>query len=137
MPAQTDKDAEAVAAIEELVADIGLLAVVSAVLKSSIGDHLGQVGGNATLRIAQVILRRIAFSKNPQLEAEIMALGSGIILAEGENMTKVAKKWGITRAAVSKRVLQFADEYGLPPSQYMRKTADRKTYALCNQPRSS
>lgn len=128
--------AEASAALEELIADFGLRAVLAAVLGSTLAKDLERVGsGEAALRVSQVILRQIAYSPNPQLEAEIMALGVGVILADDVTMTAIAKRWGLTRAAISKRAVNFVEENSLPPSIYMRKEADRGKYALTNRPR--
>lgn len=127
---------EASAAIEELIGELGVRAVLGAVLGSSLAGHLERCGsGEAALRVSQVILRQIAFSTNPQLEAEIMAMGCGVILSDDATMTKMGQRWGLTRAAISKRVVNFVEENGLPPSIYMRKEADRATYSLCNRPR--
>jgi hypothetical protein len=132
---QSDKESEAVEAIEELIIEFGLRGVVGACLKSSAGDSLEKLGGNAALRIAHVVLREIIISADPQLEAEIMALGVGLVM-EGETMGTIGNRHGITKQAVSKRVVAFADENKLPPSVYMRSEKDRKTYAMTNQPRS-
>jgi hypothetical protein len=128
-------DDEATQAIEELVAEFGVRAIVGACLKSSIADEFGKVGSNSTLRIAQVILREIASSSDPQLEAEIMALGAGLILNHGDNVTRIAKKHGLTKQAISKRVIKFCDDNDLPPSIFMRTKKDRETYAKTNRPR--
>jgi hypothetical protein len=134
-PHPSDDD-EATEAVEELIAEFGVRGLVSACLKSSAGDEFGRVGSNSTLRIAQVILREIAFSRDPRLEAEIMALGAGLILAEKDNITRIAEKHGLTKQAISKRVIKFCDDNGLPPSIYMRTKKDRETYAKTNQPRA-
>lgn len=137
-PTKTGDEATVGAAqgIEELIAEFGIRSVLSAVLGSSLARDLERCGGgDAALRVSQVILREIAFSKNPQLEAEIMALGCGVILQDEDNMTKIGRRWGLTRAAISKRVLDFVDANKLPPSTFMRKEADRQTYALTNRPR--
>lgn len=131
-----DADKEATEAVEELIAEFGVRAVVAACLHSSAGEAFGKVAPNETLRVIQVILHRIVFAKPcARLEAEIMALGAGVLLADDQTMSRVAKRYGMTRAAISKRVLGFTDEQGLPPSQFMRSKKDRETYALTNQPR--
>jgi hypothetical protein len=132
-----DKEREAVENIEEIIAEYGIRATVAACLVSSAGDHFQKMGGNTTLRVIQVIIREIAFSENPQLEAEVIALGAGVILESKTTMRTIAAKHGITHQALSKRVLKFCDDNGLPPSAYMRKAEDRQTYALTNQPRIS
>jgi hypothetical protein len=47
-------------------------------------------------------------------------LATGSALAMGESMTGIAKKCGVTKAAVSKRCRQICEDLGLPRSQYMR-----------------
>jgi hypothetical protein len=132
-----DREGEAVEAIEEHIAEYGASGTLAACLRSSAGEEFSKLGGNATLRIAQVIIREIAYSQNPRLEAEIMALGAGIILSDNATMTKIALKWGITKQALSKRVVAYCDENKLPPSAFMRSEKDRRTYAMTNQPRSA
>lgn len=133
---QEDDDQEAMQAVEELVAEFGIRGVVSACLKSSIGEDLGRFGNDTALKVAQTIICEIAFSSDPQLDAEIMALGTGYILNQGDNVTRIAMKHGLTKQAVSKRVIRFCDDNRLPPSVYMRSLKDRETYRLTNQPKS-
>jgi hypothetical protein len=132
-----DREAEAVESIEELIAEYGLPGLLRAVLKSALGDKLNQAGSaQDSLRIIQVILRQITYAPNPQLEAEIMALGCGLILFDHNGIRATARRWGLTPAAVSKRVIEFAEANHLPPSQYMRSIKDRETYAKTNRPRT-
>jgi hypothetical protein len=126
---------EASAAIGELIGEFGIRCVLMAVLGSELGQELEKVGGDATRRVAQVILREIAFSEDPRLEAEIMALGAGVILENDMTMTRLAQRHGLTKAAISARVVRFVDENRLPPSSYMRSEKDREKYALTNRPR--
>lgn len=128
---------EATAAVDELIAEFGVRGVVAACLKSSAGDQFERLGGNGALRAIQVVLRQIVFAKNPRLEAEVMALGAGILLEDKATMTRIAGKYGFTKQALSKRVVKFCDENGLPPSSYMRSKKDRETYRLTNRPRSA
>ena len=135
--ADTDDLSELVAAIEELISERGPRATVAAALRSSAGEHFQKTGGNQTLRVSQVIIRQIAFSDDPQLEAEIIALATGIILGDDMNVTRIGRKHGLTKQAISKRVVRFCEDNGLPPSIFMRPERDRQTYALSNQPRIS
>ena len=43
-------------------------------------------------------------------------------------MTKIAKRHGITRAAVSKRCVDITERLKLPPSRAMRSEKARKIY---------
>lgn len=132
---ESDELSSIIAAIDELVAEVGIRAVVRAALKSEAGEEFGKLGGNVTLRVSQVIIRQIAFSQNPQLEAEVMALGAGIILEDGATMTRIAMKHGITKQALSKRVRIFCEKNGLPRSIFMKSEKASQTHALTNRPR--
>ena len=44
-------------------------------------------------------------------------------------MTEIAKRHGLTRAAVSKRCVELAQKIGLPPSRAMRSLTARVAYA--------
>jgi hypothetical protein len=135
MVARKDESAEVTEAIEELISEFGVRATVAACLNSSAGSHFDKLGGNATLAVVQALIREIVFDENPQLAAEIIALGAGVLLENNRPMTSVAEKLGVTKAAVSKRVIDYCDANGLPPSIYMRSVANRETYALTNRPR--
>ncbi len=130
-----DKEGQAVDAIEELIAEFGLRATIKACLRSRAGGQFGRMGGNATLAVIQEILRVIVFSEDPQLEAEIMALGAGVLLEDKQTVTRVGAKHGLTKQAVSKRVIAFCEKWKLPPSEFMRSERDRLTYAATNKPR--
>lgn len=131
------EEREIVDAIEELIAEFGVRGVMSACLKSSAGEQFSKLGGNASLRVAQVILREIVYSQDPRLDAEIMSLGAGILLEDDQSVTKVALRHGRTKQAISKRVVAFCDANGLPPSIFMKSLKARKNYALSNQPRTA
>ena len=123
----------AVAAIEELEAEFGLRVLIEAVSRSTVAAHLPS-DPDKTRRVTQYVLRSIVFSPTPQLEAEIMAIGAGV-LDETGIMTRVAGKHGVTRQAISKRVVAFCDEWKLPPAPAMKSDAARETYAARNQSR--
>ena len=131
--APKDPVADAVEAIEELKADFGIKVLIAALIRSEVGESIA-VNPQSTLRVVQYVLREIVYSPDPQLEAEIMAIGSGVLDEKGI-MTRTAAKHHITRQAVSKRVVAFCEEWGLPPTGSMKSEAARKVYAARNQPR--
>ena len=130
----SDAEHDSLDAIEELITDFGIRCVISACLRSSGSDEFAKLAPNETLRVIQVLIHTIVHSKNSRLEAEIIALGAGVLLADHNTMTEVGKRHGLTRAAISKRVLKFCDEHKLPPSEFMRSKKNRATYALTNRP---
>jgi hypothetical protein len=64
---------------------------------------------------------------NPALGVDCLALVSGIGFM-GESMTAIAKRHGVTRAAVSKRCVQITEQLNLLPSRSMKSLTARKVY---------
>lgn len=64
---------------------------------------------------------------NARLTVECLALVSGLQYS-GASMTDIAKRHGITRAAVSKRCVELTELLDLRPSRAMRSLTARKRY---------
>lgn len=71
-------------------------------------------------------------SENPRLEADTLAFMSGFYAREGKTGTDLASKYGLTRAAWSKRCKFLQRSLKLPPSRFMKSEAACKEYALTN-----
>jgi hypothetical protein len=65
---------------------------------------------------------------NTRLTVECLAVALGLSSYDGETMTDIAKRHGITRAAVSKRCVDITERLNLPPSRAMRSTRARRIY---------
>jgi hypothetical protein len=65
---------------------------------------------------------------NTRLTIECLAIALGLSAYEGETMTEIAQRHGITRAAVSKRCVDITERLNLPPSRAMRSTRARRIY---------
>ena len=65
---------------------------------------------------------------NTRLTLECLAVALGLSAYNGETMTDIAKRHGITRAAVSKRCVDITERLNLPPSRAMRSEKARKIY---------
>lgn len=93
-------------------------------------------------RSALVMVRRLVgimlADSNPALGIECMALVTGIGY-EGASMADIARRHGVTRAAVSKRCVDLCDAFGVPPTRAMRPTGNRsrcrdaRMQSLCDQ----
>lgn len=128
-----DRESECAEAIEEIIADFGLRAFLSAMSHTTASDAATAVHQQATLRAIQCVIREIVYGENPRLEAEIISMGSGIMLADEATQTRIAAKYGLGRAAISKRVVAYCETNGLPPSPCMRPERDRAIYAATNR----
>lgn len=80
-------------------------------------------------RSALVMVRRLVgimlADSNPALGIECMALVTGIGY-EGASMADIARRHGVTRAAVSKRCVDLCDAFGVPPTRAMRPEKNRE-----------
>ena len=65
---------------------------------------------------------------NTRLTVECLAVALGLSAYNGESMTSIAKRHGVTRAAVSKRCVDITRQLNLPPSRAMRSEKARNTY---------
>ena len=100
---------------------------------SGIIDGKGRSKESAVVEEVTRILRHIVADMisagNARLTIECFAVALGLSAYNGESMTEIAKKHGITRAAVSKRCVDITKRLGLPPSRAMRSLSARKTYS--------
>lgn len=81
------------------------------------------------------LFRIVDEGRNPRLEAECISLAFGFGAALGLSQTEVAKRYGLTRAAVSKRVREIQQQFNLPASEFMKSDRAREVYRLTNKPR--
>ena len=73
------------------------------------------------------VVAEILCHDNARLTTECIALVSGLAYS-GSSMTEIAKRHGISRAAVSKRCVELTELLDLPPSRAMRSLTARKRY---------
>lgn len=73
------------------------------------------------------VVAEILCHDNARLTTECIALVSGLAYT-GSSMTDIAKRHGVTRAAVSKRCVELTELLDLPPSRAMRSLTARKRY---------
>jgi hypothetical protein len=77
--------------------------------------------------IVRALIGELVIQSNARLTIDCLALISGL-LYEGETLTKIAKKHGVTRAAVSKRCVDLTSALSLKPSRALRSLAARSHY---------
>lgn len=83
--------------------------------------------GSAT-EILRHLVADILSEDNTRLTMDCLAIALGLRVYAGDSMTKIAKRHGITRAAVSKRCVDITERLKLPPSRAMRSEKARKIY---------
>lgn len=83
--------------------------------------------------LREFLFRIIDENENPRLEAECISLAFGFGAARGLTQTAVAERYGVTRAAVSKRVREIKRDFNLPASEFMKSDRAAATYRLTNK----
>ena len=77
------------------------------------------------------LLRRLVGERigqdNARLSLECLALVTGLAYC-GDSMTDIARRHGVTRAAVSKRCVELTRALNLKPSRAMRSVESRQSY---------
>jgi hypothetical protein len=84
----------------------------------------------ADLRVCEVIQKLIGeliVDRNPALAIECLALTTGIAY-EGNSMIAIAKRYGLSRAAVSKRCVELAERLGVKNPRPMKSESAREIY---------
>jgi len=71
---------------------------------------------------------RIRAHPSPLLAFDAACFASGLMDIEGLSEAALARRHGVTRAAFSKLVVQWADLFGLRPSRGMRTKRARRAY---------
>ena len=74
------------------------------------------------------LIAEVLVQNNARLSLECLALACGLTMLQGESMTSIAKRHGVTRAAVSKRCVDITQKLNLPPSRSMRSIKAREEY---------
>jgi hypothetical protein len=95
-------------------------------------DHEDEQAEVHAMGSATEILRRlvadIVAEDNTRLTIDCLTIALGLRVYSGDSMTKIAKRHGITRAAVSKRCVDITERLKLPPSRAMRSEQARNIY---------
>ncbi len=86
--------------------------------------EVAQAVWEGVTRFAVEVLQR----ENPRLTVQSFAFAAGLYVLEGKSETEIAKEHGITRAAVSRRVVEITKSLGLPPSRGMKSAQSRTKY---------
>ncbi|MEY5013327.1 MAG: hypothetical protein RLZ22_533 [Verrucomicrobiota bacterium] len=80
-----------------------------------------------TCEVIQKLLAELLADKNPALAVECLALVSGVAYS-GNSMVSLARRHGLTRAAVSKRCIELAERIGVKNPRPMKTEHAREIY---------
>lgn len=78
--------------------------------------------------VMRTLIGELKAQRNPGFSIDCLALVSGIVY-DGYSQQDIARRHGITRAAVSKRCVELCNALRLKPSRAMRTMEAREAYA--------
>lgn len=78
-------------------------------------------------RLLRRLIGEIMGQDATKLSLECLSLVTGLTY-DGDSMTRIARKYGVTRAAVSKRCVELTQALNLNPSRAMRSRKARHSY---------
>ena len=119
--------------IEDIISSYGAHAFIQCTLKSSAGEAMERIGmGAGQVRAIAWVLSEIIEAQRPRLVAECVSLAAGLFSGKPTTMTQIAKRYGMSRANVSRMVLRISDRLGMQPSAAMKPASCRETYGMTN-----
>ena len=94
------------------------------------GDGPGAIKDDpeAVWEVVRRLIGELMIQRDTKLALECLALVSGVSFL-GDSMTEIARRHGVTRAAVSKRCCEMTEKLNMLPSRAMRTLTARKAYA--------
>ena len=90
-------------------------------------DEAGTISHDA-IEVLRLFVADLIAEGNTRLTVECLAVALSLSAYNGQSMTEIAKRHGVTRAAVSKRCVDITIQLNLPPSRAMRSEKARKIY---------
>jgi len=94
------------------------------IVDQRVTDEGAQLVWEAVSRFA-VELRQHA---NPLLTLDAFCFAAGLFILEGKTVTELAAEHGVTKQALSKRIVAITKSLGLPPSRGMKSEKARESY---------
>lgn len=70
--------------------------------------------------------------ENPKLTVTSFCFAAGLFITEGKSQTQLANELGVTRSALSKRIVRITEALGLPPSRGMKSIKARQSYRVAH-----
>ena len=96
--------------------------------EGGVKDEPCKTDPDAIWEIVRRLIGELMVQRNAKLALECLALVSGVSFI-GDSMSDIARRHGVTRAAVSKRCVEMSEKLNMLPSRAMRSLTARKAYA--------
>lgn len=138
----TDFDYEAIAVVEEVEAlvrrfgPLGMTPMLAEEVQPLLGHGAEHEAERAGVLIREILALVVAAPGvgGPRLVAEQMRIAFGFRESNGESIRGIAKRYGLTPAAVSKAVLDIQRRLNLPRNSFNKSAEACEAYRLSNKP---
>ena len=101
---------------------------IAALVDGEPDEPAKDAGMASATRILRYLVADVLSEGNARLTMECLSVALGLSAYDGESMTEIAKRYGVTRAAVSKRCVDITQRLNLLPSRAMRTELARQIY---------
>ena len=102
--------------------------ILSDELEEIVARRVQEIIWDARNEIVVIIISEILSQKNAALTAAAIAYAAGMPILGGASQVEIAKKFGVTKQAFSRRVTEISKRLALDPSRGMRSEESRKTF---------
>jgi hypothetical protein len=92
------------------------------------GPSPNKIDPEAVWDVMRRLIGELMGQQNAKLALDCFALVSGVSFL-GDSMSDIARRHGVSRAAVSKRCVEFTEKFNMLPSRAMRSLTARRAYA--------
>lgn len=97
--------------------------------RATVGEEVDRA---VMFEFVRSVLERIVTAERPRFEAACLLVAIGVRESNGDSMRGMATHYGVTVAAVSKRVREIAAAYELPLTTFNKSAAAAAGYKLTN-----
>lgn len=97
-------------------------------LKELVAERAEERMRDELYRVVCFIVREILDHANPAMTAAAIGFACGLPLLEGASEVELAKRFGVTKQAFSRRVTNLGKGLALSPSRAMRSEKARETF---------
>lgn len=101
---------------------------IESIVAERVKDRLEDSQRHVALNTITRVLVEILSHADPGLTAAAIAYAGGLPILEGKSEVDLAKRFGVTKQAFSRRVTEISKQFGLTPSRGMRSETARETF---------
>lgn len=106
----------------------GLDEKLDAELQAIVDERVSVEVANAVWEAVSRFAMETSQHRNPKVTLCAFCFAAGLYVNQGMSITELAESLGVTKQALSKRIVKFTEQLGLPPSRGMKSEKARESY---------